>query len=505
MNDVRERATNLPWSRVLLLASFVSLLAGCSITRAPENVPISHIDENSGYRRIDLERLENLGDTVILLSFSGGGTRAAALSYGVLEELRDTLLERDGKRVRLLDEVDAISSVSGGSFTAAYYGVYRDRIFEDYEDEFLRQGIQKALIMQLLNPAHWIRSAFSGFDRTEMAADYYDRKIFKGATFGDIERQGPPFIDINATDLTTGLRFTFGQERFDLLCADLASYPVARAVTASSAVPVLFPTVVLKNYADQCDIEATREWELLEYADRNAETIAQRELVDGLMSYRDVERREFIHLVDGGIADNLGLRVMIDRFESYSEVGFEFLRRNPPRNFVLIMVNAEVKPETYIEKHAKKPSAATTMNAYTSAQMNRYNQETLDRLKSNIAQLQSRLQAEEIRTRIYFARVDFDQIKAREVSTVLNSLPTSLELEDIQVDRLIAAGRFLLRSDPEFERFKQDNDVKMSETAIAYDELCRRFGYQECAGFQTKTAADRYQKAPSDGAGEAFE
>jgi NTE family protein len=63
----------------------MSLLAACSVTKTPENVPISHIDETSGYRRIDLERLENLGDTVVLLSFSGGGTRAAALSYGVLE------------------------------------------------------------------------------------------------------------------------------------------------------------------------------------------------------------------------------------------------------------------------------------------------------------------------------------------------------------------------------------------------------------------------------------
>jgi NTE family protein len=53
------------------------------------------------------------------LTFSGGGTRAAALAYGVLKELKETTIVSGGQRIRLLDEVDSISSVSGGSFTAA--------------------------------------------------------------------------------------------------------------------------------------------------------------------------------------------------------------------------------------------------------------------------------------------------------------------------------------------------------------------------------------------------
>jgi NTE family protein len=80
----------------------------------------------------------------LLVSFSGGGTRASALAYGVLQELRDTQVGVGGERERLLDEIDVITSVSGGSFTSAYYGLYGDRIFEDFEERFLRRNVQSA-------------------------------------------------------------------------------------------------------------------------------------------------------------------------------------------------------------------------------------------------------------------------------------------------------------------------------------------------------------------------
>ena len=72
-------------------------------------------------------------ELLLILTFSGGGTRAAAFAYGVLQTLAETDIIIDGQKPRLLDEVDGISSVSGGSFTAAYYGLFKDRIFEDLE------------------------------------------------------------------------------------------------------------------------------------------------------------------------------------------------------------------------------------------------------------------------------------------------------------------------------------------------------------------------------------
>ena len=106
-------------------------------------------------------------------------------------------------------------------------------------------------------------------------------------------RTDGPFIEINATDLGTGLRFSFTQERFDLLCTDLGSFPVARAVTASSAVPVVFPTVVLKNYADQCDPGESKTWQVLT-ADRElSRSEAHSKLVEGLR--RVISREVELH------------------------------------------------------------------------------------------------------------------------------------------------------------------------------------------------------------------
>ena len=109
------------------------VLLGCA-TR-PINEPITQVDLKSGYRpHLKIPKIpDNDPQTLFVLSFSGGGTRAAAFSYGVLEELRRTEIVVDGQRRRLIDEVDLMTGVSGGSFTALAYALYGDRLFAEYE------------------------------------------------------------------------------------------------------------------------------------------------------------------------------------------------------------------------------------------------------------------------------------------------------------------------------------------------------------------------------------
>ena len=151
----------------------------CTTYGVIENRPLAHGEGNPGYTLGEFAR--NLGrrsdELTLGVAFSGGGTRAAALSYGVMLELRDTRVLMGGKEQRLLDAVSAISSVSGGSFTSAYYGLYGDRLFVDFEERFLRRDVEGVLLRGLLNPLRW----FSSRGRTEMAVAYYQESLFGAA------------------------------------------------------------------------------------------------------------------------------------------------------------------------------------------------------------------------------------------------------------------------------------------------------------------------------------
>ena len=296
--------------RLIITGLGLLLLSGCASYGVIDNTELT--TESASAQPYSIKALygrEGSGDIGLTLAFSGGGTRAAALAYGVLEELRDTTVVIDGQPRRLLDEIDTISSVSGGSFTSAYYGLYGERIFEDYKEVFLTKDIEHKLLLGMLNPLRW----FGSETRTEMAVKLYEEQVFHGATFADMQRAGAPLVLINASDLAYGVRFSFVQEYFDLLCSDLSTFPVARAVTASSAVPILFPPVVVKDYQD-CAIAGKPDW-LEKSAELTANNPALEQIIRGLETYYDPENRQYAHLVDGGITDNLGLRAIYDVME----------------------------------------------------------------------------------------------------------------------------------------------------------------------------------------------
>src|SRR5436190_12135441 len=260
------------------------LLAGCA--HYPVNARLTHAAPETGYRFTNLSHTNDSDSLFVMLAFSGGGTRAAALSYGVLEELAKTWIIWEGRRGRLLDEVDLISSVSAGSFTAAYYGLYGDRIFRDFESTFLKRNIQGRLLGPYFSPINWFRLASPKFSRIDLAAEYYDRHLFGGHTFGDLSTQGKrPFLMINATDMSLGARFEFTQDQFDLLCSDLAQFPLGRAVAASSAFPILLSPVTLRNYAGSCD-SPERGWIQAALAD-GATSPRRRNQALEARSYRD--------------------------------------------------------------------------------------------------------------------------------------------------------------------------------------------------------------------------
>lgn len=352
---------------------------------------------------------------------------------------------KKGEETRLLDEIDFISSVSGGSFTAAYYGLYGDRIFEDYEEVFLRRNVQQALIGGLFNPLNW----FSGRNRTEMAIDYYNKNIFRGSTFADIHANDGPFIEINATDLGNGERFVFNQEQFDMLCSDLDSFEVARAVAASSAVPVAFVPILLENYSDCHYADSPRIMAARQVAADKPRVAA---LIDNLDSYQDKEERRYIHLVDGGITDNLGIRNLSNHIETFG--GATDAARaldNLPRYLIAIVVNAETSSEDPLGQSTEPPSTTEVVSAVTNAQLSRYNLETLAELKENMQEWAAELSTPERPVKSFVITLDFDSIVDEEVRRLFNNMATSFSLPDDEVDKLIEAGHRLLQASPVFQ------------------------------------------------------
>ena len=437
--------------RLIFLGVLAVLVGGCATHGKVENVPVDVADDTPSYSLRTFQEKWRTDPNALMLAFSGGGTRAAALAYGVLKELRETQVPGPDSDRRLLDDIHSISSVSGGSFTAAYYGLHGERIFEDYEQEFLRQNVQGALMHRLLNPLRW----FSEFGRTEMAIDYYEDNIFKGATFADMLRPDGPMIVINASDFARGVRFSFIQEYFDLLCADLSSFPVARAVTASSAVPVLFNPVLVENYSG-CGSQS-QAW-LKEVRERLKDEPDLLMTVDGLASYADHEKRRYIHFVDGGIADNLGLRALYEIVELNG--GFakyaEKMQRTPPRRLVLISVNAATDPQTLMDQTTSQPSIAESISAVSDVQLHRYSADTIALLQKSLKRWAEELSTPEQPVEPYFILLDFNGVEQPERRMFLNQIPTSFSLTDEQVDTLIATGGELLQKHPEFRRLMAD-------------------------------------------------
>src|SRR3984885_6945025 len=169
------------------LVAVLAILALPACAARPVNPRIARVDTTAGYRFETRPQDQKDKDTLVILAFSGGGTRAAAFSYGVLEFLRRTeVVGPKGNKVRLLDEVDVITGVSGGSFTALAYGLYGDKLFDIYEQSFLKRNIQGEIIGRTFNPGYWTKLWSTGWGRSELASQLYDEVLFHDATYADL-------------------------------------------------------------------------------------------------------------------------------------------------------------------------------------------------------------------------------------------------------------------------------------------------------------------------------
>lgn len=430
-------------------ALLLALLAGCASTaHYPLNAPRPAGTE-PGYRFAEAAAGDNSDSLAIVLTLSGGGARAAALAYGVLEEINRQQVTWEGKRKPLLQEVDLIYAVSGGSIVAGYYALHGERLFEDFEARFLRRDNQSELAAKVL--ANLNRLSSPRFGRAEILAEYLDETLYQGARYRAVqENRRRPFVVLSATDMSLGARFEFTQDQFDFICSDLAEFPLSRAVAASMAVPFVFSPLTLRNHTDACPESPQPLLEgLRQYSRREQQRAGE------LQTYLDAAARPYIHLLDGGLSDNLGLRGPLEAVQvgpgRGARSGLKGVRR-----LVFIAVNAESKPDLSPDRSADVPSLGQQLKAVSDIPLNRYSFETAELLRSSLEQWRAEFRRAGARAgdEVQFFLVDVDPARLADPAErdYFLGIPTTLTLTPEQVDRLRAVAARLMRESPEYQR-----------------------------------------------------
>ena len=446
-----------PFITLILSLLSVILVSGCtSLARYPDNPPLERFDPQQ--RAAGLEA-RGSGDILLVLTFSGGGSRAAALAYGVLETLSQTPLGGAGKRASMLDEVDMISAVSGGSVTAAYYGLHGDRLFRDFRADFLQRDVRAELKSNLLTPGTLSRISSETFGSGDVLDEYFRDRLFGSASLDQLLDAEGPFIQINATDLFKGGQFGFTQDQFALICSDIGKFPISRAVAASSAVPLIFSPVTLKNRAGSCDYTPPA-W-LTQGLKENGRENRRHRIASNMHAYLEQEAHPYIHLVDGGLADNLGLRAVMDYIVIEGGL-WNTLKRfklSDARDIVVISVDASALLPSKWEQSDSTPPNMAILDAATTTPLLNYNFETLEYLRSNLASWRRELKKHKCQGKlrcqapeIFHIDLQLEGIADAQRRNRLASIPTDFNLPPGAEAELIEAAHQLLLQHPEFKR-----------------------------------------------------
>ena len=327
------------WHGCLVVsACLLGLIPQAGCTNA--NVPLNGSDVRLEDRRQNHTRAQTVAHRTpaeqdgyfVGLALSGGGSRSANFSAAFMFQL---------ERLGILQKVDYLSSVSGGSLTAAYYCLNGPDWNPAAVQKKLTHSFATDLIVQtLLLPWNWVTLTFTDYDRADLLAGIFNNVLYsrngRTLTYADLRPDRPRLL-INATDLQSGRRFVFDDESFDELNSDLSKYPIAYAVTASSAVPVVLHPVTLRDYSTTYP------------------------------AYR--------HLIDGGLADNLGVVTLIDTYAAQLAAAQRDHRPDPyPNGAIFIVVDAHTEFNARLSSMSDVGLVDSLMSAFrlaTSSLLNR--------------------------------------------------------------------------------------------------------------------------------------
>jgi NTE family protein len=441
------------------IATLALVLAACAATfNEPINLPVA-----SNAAIVPPGTPPNVGgDTVVAIAFSGGGTRAAAFAYGAMRGL-DRLPARG--RGTYFDRVIFISGVSGGSVTAAYFGLKGRAALADFRERFLLRNAEEDLNTRvgLVNLA---RGFGGGINDSSRFAGWLDQNLYEGATLADLYQPGKPIVWLNASDLFNRTPFLFSPVTFEALCSDPRKYPISQAVAASAAVPVAFVPIVLASFSDACSVPLP-PWVDRVLADRSAGAQV-RAFAQALKRYRDPEQIRFVKLADGGITDNFGLSGVVIAREAAGQPYSPLTRDRAVqlRHMVFVVVNAGLPPQGEWAQTVQGPTGKELIGAITDTAINSAVRSGFDAFRLTVKGWEdaarkwrcSLSRAEAVKlgatgdwrcSNISFdvVEINFTQVDPARAAR-LDRVPTSFNLPEEEVDLVIQAGTDTLLAHP---------------------------------------------------------
>ena len=440
----------------------------------PDHPRQSHLDgaHSALHDDSELSHSELSDDPIFIgLTFSGGGTRAAAFGYGVIKEIEATQIHVLDRPTSLFEHIDILSGVSGGSVLAAYVGLKGRAGYSDFRERFLLRNAEESINTSM--GLDTLGAALGGGvnDQTKLPR-WLDDNLFDGATMRDLEREQPKFIHIYASDLYNRHPFVFSRATFDAICSDYGSYPLSHAVAASAAVPFVFSPIVLQSFPDSCQAPLP-PWVDRALNNHHAGEIL-RSAARGLRRNRDASQVRYVKLVDGGLSDNFGVTGFVverGKFQTpYSPLSPEHAVKF--RRALFLVANAGVAPSAEWSKSIEGPAGIDMVNAISDTAIRANVRANFDAFRhtfehwredlirwrcslplAQVKKLRGTLAGWQCRdVQFFIDEIAFDQLGPERLKA-LSAVPTRFKLPQDQVDMLITAGRDALRENDEFRRF----------------------------------------------------
>jgi len=356
-------------------------------------------------------------DRFVALAISGGGSRASIFGAAVMFELQ---------RYGLLQHVDLMSCVSGGCLTAAYYALSCDDPEDKascppttngaaryaWREETVYPLLERSLLTRWFGNWFWPNNIakfwFTHFDRTDIMAEtisnnLYDLSILDNNQFRFRDlNPSRPNLAINATNATAGqsreFPFTFTPEQFKKLQSDLDRYPIANAVMASASFPGAFNYVTL----------------------------------------RDFRKQQYVHLLDGGAFDNLGLIAIKTAMETQP------VNTAAPKQRVVILIDAFMALDNSM---AKKAEPRSWSDYYIDSNFFVAYDTLLTSLRDTQLKFARALLKDHHGIMLHISWENLEKDADPEIAWLgnrLNQIPTSLNITSKNADRLRRAAKVLV-------------------------------------------------------------